>query len=246
MCIVPCRANAAPPLERLSSNVRHPMVIPRRNFARIKTFTYVYADTCCRGYDEFLKCSAQIAEIGDVEYDPELDEASRRRDIAGLQAIVFSAMCFESAIYDYAADHLGDSYVQEHFDKLDILSKWVVVPRLVVGYEIQKDRAPYGALKSLIAARNRLVHSKSEPIKFDRIEGQLERMRAEAEKLTAAIHNAYRALLLMSMEFDAAIGLEGNPLPCYDPRFSLLLEIPPRLRPAFDQCREIMGFSKDA
>ena len=222
------------------------MAIPRRNFARIKTFTTVYADACCRGYDEFLNCSAQIADIGEVEYDPELDEASHRCDIAGLQVIVFSAMCFESAIYEYAADHLGDSYVQEHLDKLDILSKWVVVPRLVAGYEIRKDRAPYGALKALIAARNRLVHSKSEPIKFDKIEGQLERMHAEAEKHTAAIHNAYRALLLMSMELDAAIGVGSNPLPCYDPRFSLLLEIPPRLRPAFNQCREIMGLSKDA
>lgn len=49
-------------------------------------------------------------------------------------------------------------------DKLDTLSKWVVVPRLVSGYKLQKDRAPYAALKALIAARNRIVHSKSEPV----------------------------------------------------------------------------------
>lgn len=222
------------------------MNIPRQTFARIKTLTYLYADACGRGYDDFLEYTDRIREIGEVEYDPKLDEAERRRDIAGLQAIVFAAMCFESAIYEYAANHLGDSYVQEHLDKLDVLSKWLVVLRVVAGYEMRKDRAPYGALKALISARNRLVHSKSEPIDFDNIESQLARVRADSEKHNAAVHNAYRALLLMSMDLDAAIGVENNPLPCYDPKVALPLEIPTRLKSAFYQCREIMGLTRDA
>jgi hypothetical protein len=76
-------------------------------------------------------------------------------------------MCFESAIYEYAGDHLGDAYVQDHIDKLDVLSKWLIVSRLVTGYELRKDQAPYAALKELVSARNKLVHSKSESLDFE-------------------------------------------------------------------------------
>lgn len=216
------------------------MNLPRLNFARILTLTSMYAEGCERGYDEYLSCNERIIEIGEVEYDPEQWELSRRGDIAGLQTIVFAAMCFESAIYEYAADHLGDGFVQDHIDKLDVLSKWLVVLRLVAGYELRKDQAPYCALKALVSARNRLVHSKSEPVDPKNLSSQLTRVRAEVEKHDAAVHNAYRALLLMSMDLECAIGVSENPLPSYNPEVALGLNIPLRLRPVVSECRAII------
>ena len=214
------------------------MNLPRLNFARILTLTSMYEEACERGYDDYLFCTERIIQIGEVDYDPEQWEL--RRDIAGLQTIVFAAMCFESAIYEYAADHLGDAFVQDHLDKLDVLSKWLVVLRLVAGYELRKDHAPYGALKALVSARNRLVHSKSEPVDHTNFHAQLIRARAHEEKHDTAVHNAYRALLLMSMDLESAIGVAENPLPSYNPEVALGLNIPLRLRPVVSECRAII------
>ena len=216
------------------------MNLPRLNFARIGTLTYLYADACERGYDDYLACNERIIEIGEVEYDPELWELRRRYDIAGVQTIVFAGMCFESAIYEYAADHLGDAYVKDHIDKLDVLSKWLIVLRLVAGYELRKDQAPYAALKALVSARNGLVHSKSRPLDFENVHAQLIWMNAYDEKHDAAVTNAYRALLFMSMDLESAIGVLHNPLPSYNPEVSPGLHIPLRLKPVVSECRAIV------
>lgn len=138
-------------------------------------------------------------------------------------------MCFESAIYEYAADHLGDAYVKAHIDKLDVLSKWLIVLRLVAGYELRKDQAPYAAFKALVAARNELVHSKSRPLDFENVHEHLTWMNAYNEKHAAAVTNAYRALLL--------IGVLHNPLPSYNPEVALGLHIPLRLKHVVSECR---------
>lgn len=226
-------------------DVRQLMQIQRQNFARIGTLTSVFADACERGYDQFIELSEKIKRVEPSEYDPEFDEANRLRDIAGLQTIVFSGMCFESAIYEYAADHLGDVYVKDHLDKLDVLSKWVIVMRLVAGYEFQKDRAPYGALKGLVSARNKLVHSKSEPYDLENPRDQINRLLAEEKKLFLAVHNAYRAIPLVSLELESALGPLNNPLPSFDPEVSPLLEIPKNLQQAVSECRLILSRAKN-
>jgi hypothetical protein len=216
------------------------MTLPRLNFARIGTLTYLYADACQRCYDDYLACNERISEIGEVEYDSQLLELDRRRDIAGVQTIVFAGMCFESAIYEYAADHLGDAYVQQHIDKLDVLSKWLIVLRLVDGYELRKDQAPYAALKALVSARNGLVHSKSRPLDSENVHAQLTWMKAYDEKHATAVTNAYRALLLMSVDLEFAIGVSHNPLPSYNPEVTLGLDTPLRLKSVVSECRAIV------
>lgn len=222
------------------------MKLPRLNFARVQTLTLLFADGCERGYDDYLACNERIIEFGEVEYDQQLWDLERRRDIAGLQTIVFAGMCFESAIYDYAADHLGDEFVRNHIDKLDVLSKWLIVLRLVAGHELRKDHAPYGALKALVSVRNKLVHTKSKPFHFENVQSHLTQMDAYNEMYVAAVHNAYRALLLMSMHLESTVGVLHNPLPSYDPKVALGLRIPLRLQPVVSECRDIISRARDA
>lgn len=80
---------------------------------------------------------------------------------AAIECIVFSALSLEAQIYDFAARYFGDSYAAQHLDKLDLVSKWLVVPRLVTGKEIKKDGAAFGHLRELVRIRNSLVHYKS-------------------------------------------------------------------------------------
>ncbi len=76
---------------------------------------------------------------------------------------LFAAMCLESFIYEYAASNFSDTYAKKYLDKLDLVSKWVVIPRLVLGKEFPKDSQSFEHLKEIRSERNNLVHSKSRP-----------------------------------------------------------------------------------
>lgn len=76
-------------------------------------------------------------------------------------AIVFSAIAVESYIYDYASRNLSDAFVQNYLDKLDPVSKWVIIPRLVTGKDLPREHRWFELLKQLIQQRNTIIHHKS-------------------------------------------------------------------------------------
>ena len=75
--------------------------------------------------------------------------------------IIFTAIAVEAYIYDYAARHLGDSFVRDHLDKLDTISKWIIFPELVTGKGLSQRQHWHGKLKRVIQARNSITHYKS-------------------------------------------------------------------------------------
>jgi hypothetical protein len=212
---------------------------PVESYARIGCFSYTYADAAEKAYSDYLRYSSEIRKFGDVEYDGELEEFKHLKGLAGLQVIVFSAMCFEAAIYDFSSIHLGDDYVRDNLDKLDLLSKWVVALRFVAGIELKKSESAYGLLKTLIQARNKLVHAKSESFEFE-VNAQ-RRQIDRANKLNAEyelnVHVAFRALVTMSLYFDASTQGHHNPLPPYDPINAPLRRYYPELKSVIEQCR---------
>lgn len=78
-----------------------------------------------------------------------------------LIVILFTVTALEAYIYDYAARHFSDTYAEKFLDKLNIIGKWVVVPRLVTGRELPRSRKWFGLMKDIVEARNKIVHSKS-------------------------------------------------------------------------------------
>lgn len=50
---------------------------------------------------------------------------------------------------------------KKHLDKLDTLSKWIVIPKLLFCQQIDERHHSIGILKELIRLRNDFVHSKS-------------------------------------------------------------------------------------
>lgn len=96
----------------------------------------------------------------------EMNKLQEARDQSCIISVVFTAMYFEAFIYDYAASCLGDNYSKDHLDKLDLISKWLVIPKLITGKEISKSGQAYESLKRLNKDRNSLVHLKSRKINF--------------------------------------------------------------------------------
>ena len=79
----------------------------------------------------------------------------------GSITIVFTMISVEAYIYDYAARHFTDSFVKKYIDKLDPISKWVIVPKLVTGKELSRGGEWFKLLKDLVRERNSIIHSKS-------------------------------------------------------------------------------------
>ncbi len=78
-----------------------------------------------------------------------------------ITVIIFLITYLESYIYDFAAIPLGDNYVEKYLDKLNLESKWMIIPKLITGKELDKSRNYWGDLKELIKWRNNLVHHKT-------------------------------------------------------------------------------------
>lgn len=87
-----------------------------------------------------------------------------------IKALTFGAMCLEAFIYDYAAHNFTDTYMKKYLDKLDVVSKWVVITRLITGKDFPRESKAFEDMKMVIKARNDFVHSKSMPLPYGEIE----------------------------------------------------------------------------
>ena len=85
-------------------------------------------------------------------------------------AVIFSALAAEAYINDYAARRLSPAFVKAHIEKLDLQSKWVLVPQLITGHRFPKERHAFALLRELVRARNLLVHPKSVQVVIEGIE----------------------------------------------------------------------------
>jgi hypothetical protein len=80
--------------------------------------------------------------------------------------IVFATIAVEAHVYDYAARHFSDSFVKKYIDKLDLISKWVIIPKLITGKELPRGGECFQLLKNLVRERNSIIHSKSSDAPF--------------------------------------------------------------------------------
>lgn len=87
-------------------------------------------------------------------------------DKKSIITVVFSAMCLEAFINDYAAACLGDPDFYDNFDKLSTISKLQLIAKFIWKDDLDKSQAYYCRLKRLFKERDAIVHSKSHLAKY--------------------------------------------------------------------------------
>ena len=90
---------------------------------------------------------------------------------AAMVSVVFSALTLEAFINNYGLEHFSRNYFDKHLDKLPAVSKWIVIPKLAIGKEIDSDSRSYEQLKRLFKRRDRLVHYKTKKKKLSEMHG---------------------------------------------------------------------------
>ncbi|ETI57857.1 hypothetical protein [Marinomonas profundimaris] len=217
-------------MEGIYNNVQH----PRESWARLNTRTSTYFDIALNESAMSYDLRKRLNNTCDESEKSEFSSLEYRHSV---KAIVFASMCVEAGINDYAGIQLGDSYCDKHIYSLDVISKWVVVPKLVCGREIDKSGPAFKALQQLVKFRNKLVHSKSRDfIPTPELGVKLEKAKTDFEN---EFYNSFRALFLLSMEMDYVVGQLHNPIRTLDTSFSPFLEIPEQLKNDFEDCRNI-------
>ena len=86
-----------------------------------------------------------------------------------LIVIVFSAFTLEAYINHYGINHFSRNYFSNYLDKLDLLAKWLVIPRVVTGKKLNPGSHAMQDLSWLVSLRNRLAHFKSKTITVEEI-----------------------------------------------------------------------------
>jgi hypothetical protein len=134
----------------------------------------------------------------------QLSSLENIRNQSCIIAVVFTAMYFEALIYDYSASCLGDRYSKDHLDKLDFLSKWMIIPKLITGKEISKSGQAYELLKKLHKDRNSLVHLKSKELilSHDVIAEHIEKEEKDIEQSATNCRMALKQVIIELSEID--------------------------------------------
>jgi hypothetical protein len=137
---------------------------------REQTRVPMYFELTCEAYDRFAD---NFTKAADYQVQCKMQGKKPHLDIWGslirkgireyLLQHLFAAMCLEGFIYDYAATNFTDTYSKKYLDKLDLISKWVIVPRLVLGKEFPRGGRAFSYIRDIKKERDKLVHSKSRP-----------------------------------------------------------------------------------
>jgi hypothetical protein len=143
-------------------------------FNYYEDFFHIAIDT----YKEIIKLEKEHSELQEVlselrksseDLTDKLAEKNDRIGRLALIVVIFCATSLEAYINHYAISHLSKNYVKTYLDKLDLLSKWVVIPRITTGTQLDAGSSALQDLSWLITLRNKLVHYKSRKIDIDNI-----------------------------------------------------------------------------
>jgi hypothetical protein len=109
-------------------------------------------------------------------------------------AIIFAVITLEAVIYDYSAIAFSDSYSNKYLDKLDLRSKWIVIPKLVTGKEISRDGQGIQYLSEIIKFRNNIIHHKTSKLDLreESLEKYFNKEKDNAYSLDKSIEIAYK------------------------------------------------------
>jgi hypothetical protein len=85
--------------------------------------------------------------------------------------------------------------MKNHLDKLDPISKVVIIVELATQKKFPKDRRVYGLIKELNKSRNSLVHYKSSKKNLDNVASDLVKNDGELIDFMKKADQAYQALI---------------------------------------------------
>jgi hypothetical protein len=155
---------------------------------------------------------AREAYVGEDEQTAAFETIERlweRQWQAAMIAVTFAGMTLEAFFYDYAADALGDQYVKDHLDKLDLPSKYLVYPKFVCRTAPNKSEHTFELVKHLTRLRNDLVHAKSKAFPLEQLGDAADHYDEYHARLEKGADDAIECVMAVMRELDKLHGTES-------------------------------------
>ena len=210
------------------------------DWVRVDTLVDTYANIAELAFAFFLDDTTDPTPLGFTQYDPTgVMDREERKIMNGIKTIVFSAMAIEAAAFEFAGIQLGDKVAEQYLDKMDVVGKWMIVPRLVCGRSLREDGPAINSLRGLVTARNALVHHKSR--EWDQEGKAVKAMQKRwATFQNIQVTNAFKTLVLLSLELEALLGNDTpGPLPYFGKGLITATPRNPFVEQVVYRCREI-------
>lgn len=138
----------------------------------------------------------------DIAMQNRVDQKNSRIQRLVMVIIISCACSLEGYINDYAIDKLSKNYLKTYLDKLDLFSKWIVIPRITRGTQLNPGSSALQDLSWLINMRNKLVHSKSRKIEIDDIKDTDFVGQDDAKRAIDTVKNLVRELKKIDNDID--------------------------------------------
>lgn len=119
-----------------------------------------------------------------------------------LIVIIFSALSIEAYINHYAITRFSKNHFNKYLDKLDLFSKWILVPRIVTNKQLDPGSKSLQDVDWLIALRNKMVHYKSKQIQIDEVKKSDFLWAEDAEKAIKTVRNLVLSLKRIDEKVD--------------------------------------------
>lgn len=120
-------------------------------------------------------------------------------------SVIFSALTLEALINNYGIERFSATYFDKHLANLNTVSKWVVIPTLATGKDLNRDRQAFEGLKHLFKQRDKLVHYKTRKKKVSELQEHEDWVTEEhSEKALQTV----RALVEAVSEIDPSLETE--------------------------------------
>lgn len=113
---------------------------------------------------ERVRYQRTLAPTGKELTDDDIDFLAMnaaQQERSAIVTVVFSALTLEAFVNDYGISNSSRSYFKNYLDKLSVLSKWLLLPKLFVGKTFRTDGQTFQSLAELFRQRDKLVHFKS-------------------------------------------------------------------------------------
>lgn len=160
-------------------------------------------------YRHLQKLGHLVAERNaiSVQTDDDVDLVCQKNAAITRDAIVtviLSALTLEAFINYYGIAAFSRSFFDNHLDKLNTVTKWLLLPRLAVGKQLSTDGQEYEALRLLFRRRDTLVHYKARSKRVcDLVEGDWISEK-DASDAVGAVGKAVSALRAIDNSVDAS------------------------------------------
>jgi hypothetical protein len=99
-----------------------------------------------------------------VKTDQDVDFVCRKNaqiQRSAMVSVIFSALTLEAFINDYGISNFPKAFFDKHLDRLSPVTKWIIIPKLKGGHQLEPTGPAIRKLGALFKQRDKLVHHKT-------------------------------------------------------------------------------------